>query len=83
MSLHEQQIDNLISAHTELSKRLTEAEATAAMVPGLREEIERLKEILERVVDGEDCRIDHNGFCQTHYSDEPCTNALMRQVLND
>lgn len=50
MSLHEQQIDNLISAHTELSKRLTEAEATAALVPGLREEVDRLKAELEEII---------------------------------
>lgn len=37
-------------------------------------EIERLKAVLARFVEVEEdeCRYDHNGFCQAHYSSRPC-----------
>lgn len=36
---------------------------------------------LERFVDGESCRYDHEGFCQAHGVSKPCWMVAARSVL--
>lgn len=45
--------------------------------------VKRLLEMLMRVhiQHDEPCRLDHNGFCQSHYCSEPCLYAEIKKSL--
>ena len=55
----------------------------AAQGAAARAERDALREALERFIDGEECRFDHHGYCQTHTSLEegPCLMVQARAAL--
>ena len=46
-----------------------------------RQTIGKLTEALRQLVDYDECRHDHNGNCQTHGINNPCSMAIARDVL--
>ncbi len=42
-----------------------------------------LLEVMEIIVgvNDEECRLDHHGYCQTHYGDIPCVITLARKAI--
>jgi len=40
-----------------------------------------LLEALEALVDDEECRFDHHGYCQTHNLSNPCDMQRAREVI--
>jgi DNA repair exonuclease SbcCD ATPase subunit len=69
------QIDMLKAEVSRLSERET----------ALKEEAARLRMSLEDFVGvhNEECRYDHNDFCQAHYSDRPCYVATAKALLGE
>jgi len=41
----------------------------------------QLVELLRNLVDYEECRTDHHGYCQTHRLEENCSVAEAREAL--
>ena len=65
---------------------MREAEADIAKyVAGLvavEEMLVRLQTILRRVAEHQgECRLDHNGFCQSHGQSAPCVYGEIKEVL--
>lgn len=52
-----------------------------ARIQALTAEVERLRKLLQRNIDNEPCRLDHHGYCQTHYLEEDCSVAAARAAL--
>lgn len=50
----------------------------------LRADLEAALAVIEDLVDDEECRLDHDGDCQTHYmfTDGPCPMATARALLD-
>jgi hypothetical protein len=46
-------------------------------------EIERLSDLLRRNIDPDPCRLDHHGYCQTHYLEKNCSVAAARAALGE
>lgn len=60
----ETEVANLARAHVALLARLERVEGENVKLRGL------LAEVVDR--DNEECRYDHNEFCQSHYASRPC-----------
>ena len=69
--------------HRAAKRLLTAYTALAAQCAAVRAERDALREALERFIDGEECRFDHHGYCQTHTSLEegPCLMVRARAAL--
>lgn len=52
-----------------------------ARVQALTAEVWRLRKLLQRNIDNEPCRLDHHGYCQTHYLEEDCSVAAASAAL--
>lgn len=49
----------------------------------LLSELKRCREALDSLIDDDDCRFDHHGYCQTHFSgSSPCVMETARQALH-
>lgn len=48
-------------------------------------EIDQLRGLLEDLVELNDCRLDHHGYCQAHdwFGDERCPHARAKELLKD
>lgn len=42
---------------------------------------EELAGILDELIDPDQCRYDHNGFCQTHYQTRPCGHETAKHAM--
>ena len=49
----------------------------------LLSELKRCREALDGLIDDDDCRFDHHGYCQTHFSgSSPCVMETARKALH-
>ncbi len=53
----------------------------ADRIQALTAEVWRLRKLLQRNIENEPCRLDHHGYCQTHYLEEDCSVAAARAAL--
>lgn len=49
----------------------------------LMQKTARCVELLKKLADDEECRLDHHGACQTHRLENPCTVAEVRNFLKE
>lgn len=84
-----------LSLKTEMERLLNEEEATkpiifncwncGAMVavknPAESSKLEEARKLIGALVDGETCRMDHHGNCQTHTGGNPCEVEAGRKFL--
>lgn len=67
------------------AEKWSRAHVKSIIVSDLEAERARLKAALARLVKsvGDECFLDHNGNCQTHFIDSPCAMAIARKALED
>lgn len=61
---------------------MVEAVRNRADLAAALDELERLRALLDRLVDNDACWFDHHGLCQSHGLDpQPCPSATAQELL--
>lgn len=75
-------VSNLEAENERLRRERDDAiDAEKIALLAIGKESERLRAALAELVDTEPCRLDHEGFCQTHSLSRPCAVAAALNLL--
>jgi hypothetical protein len=61
---------------------LADSQQAACRLPEVETRLAAALGFMSTLIDREPCRLDHNDYCQTHYSGQPCIHAAGADFLD-